>query len=210
MMDLVLSLVMLHNFVVLGSGRIRVLIRTAALQGMVIAALPLALDQHHEIRGWLLAAVTFAVKGFVIPVLLLRAFERLRVRREVEPFIGFVPSVLLGALGTGGAILVGRHLPLAPEHVGSLAVGASLSTVVAGFLILITRRKTITQAVGYLVLENGITVFGLTLVGGVPFLVETSLLLDLVASIFVMVLVMNHIHREVASLDTRHLTALKE
>ena len=32
-----------------------------------------------------------------------------------------------------------------------------------------------------LLLENGIAIFGLTLVGGIPFLVETTLLLDLVA-----------------------------
>ena len=210
MVDLILALVMLINFALLGSGRIRVLIRLAALQGMVISALPLALGHEHETRGIVLAIVTLVVKGFVVPAVLMRAFDRLRIRREVEPFIGFVTSVMLCALGTAGAMIVGLHLPLAPAHAGSLAVAASLATVFAGFLLLITRRKAITQATGYLILENGISVFGLTMVGGVPFLVETSLLMDLVAGVFVMVIVMNHIHREFTTLDTRHLTALKE
>jgi hydrogenase-4 component E len=210
MVDLLLALVMLLNFALLGSGRIQVLIRIAALQGMVISALPLAIGHEHSLRGILLALVTLAVKGFVIPAVLLSAFHKLSIRREVEPFLGFVSSLLLGAAGTAFALLVGRHLPLAPEHAGSLAVAAALATVVTGFLLLITRRKAITQALGYLILENGISVFGLTLVGGVPFLVETTLLLDLVAGVFVMVIVMHHIYRAFTTLDTRLLSALKE
>lgn len=212
MVDLLLALVMLLNFALLGSGRIRVLIRTAALQGIVISALPLALGHELGVRGVVLAGIALVVKGFVVPAVLLTAFDKLRIRREVEPFIGFIPSLLLCALGTACAVLIGRHLPLAPAHAhaGGLAVAASLSTVVAGFLLLITRRKAITQATGYLILENGIGIFGLTLVGGVPFLVESTLLLDLVAGVFVMVIVMNHIHREFTTLDTRHLTSLKE
>lgn len=210
MVDLLLALVMLLNFALLGSGRIRVLIRTAALQGMVISALPLALGHELGLRGVILALVALAVKGILVPAVLLRAFDKLAIKREVEPFIGFVASLLLCALGTGFAVLIGRHLPLAPEHAGSLAVAASLATVMTGFLLLITRLKAITQATGYLVLENGIAIFGLTLVGGVPFLVETTLLLDLVAGVFVMVIVMNHIHRAFTTLDTRQLTALKE
>lgn len=210
MVDLILALVMLLNFALLGSGRIRVLIRTAAMQGMVISALPLALGHEHSTRGVVLALIALVIKGFVIPAILLRAFDRLNIRREVEPFIGYSASLLLVALGTAGGVLIGRNLPLAPEHAGNLAVAASLATVFAGFLLLITRRKAITQATGYLILENGISIFGLTLVGGVPFLVETTLLLDLVAGVFVMVIVMNHIHRAFTTLDTRHLTSLKE
>ena len=210
MIDLLLSLIMLLNFALLGSGRIRVLIHTAALQGVVISSLPLALGHDLDLRGVLLAAVALVIKGLVVPWMLLRAFEKLKIRREVEPFIGFVPSLLLLALGTAGAMTVGRYLPLAPAHAGSLAAAAALATVVAGFLLLITRRKAITQATGYLVLENGISTFGLTMVGGIPFLVETGLILDLMAGTFVMVIVMNHIYREFSTLDTRHLTALKE
>lgn len=210
MIDLLLALIMLLNFALLGSGRIRVLIRTAAMQGAVISLLPLALGHGHGVRAVILALVALVVKGLVVPALLLRAFDRLAIKREVEPFISFTASLMLVALGTAFAVFVGRHLPLAPADVGSLAVPASLATVMAGFLLLITRLKAITQATGYLVLENGIAIFGLTLVGGIPFLVETTLLLDLVAGVFVMVIVMNHIHRAFTTLDTRHLTALKE
>jgi hydrogenase-4 component E len=150
------------------------------------------------------------VKGVLIPGFLLRALERVQARREVEPFIGFSASLLLGAAGTAFALTVGGYLPLAPGHEGGLAVSASLATLFTGLLVIITRRKAITQVVGYLALENGIFIFGLPLVGAVPLLVEAGLLLDLVAGIFIMAIVLHRIQREFSSLDTHRLSSLKE
>jgi hydrogenase-4 component E len=150
------------------------------------------------------------VKAFFIPSMLLRAMREAAIRREIEPLIGFIPTVLLGAVATGLSLMYARTLPLAPEHVGSLLVPASLSTVLTGFLLLITRRKAITQVVGYLILENGIFIMGLTLLEAMPFLVEIGALLDLFVGIFVMGIIINHINREFSSLDTARLSALKE
>lgn len=82
--------------------------------------------------------------------------------------------------------------------------------MLTGFLILTTRRKAISQAVGYLVLENGIFLFGLLLLEAMPFLVEVGVLLDLFVGVFVMGIIINHINREFASVGTQHLAALKE
>ena len=82
--------------------------------------------------------------------------------------------------------------------------------MLTGFLVLTTRRKAITQVVGYLVLENGIFIMGLCLLEAMPFLVESGVLLDLFVGIFVMGIIINHIHREFASLDTGRLSALKD
>jgi hydrogenase-4 component E len=43
-----------------------------------------------------------------------------------------------------------------------------------------------------------------------PFMVEMGVLLDLFVGIFVMGIILNHIRREFSSLDTAHLSALKE
>ena len=107
-------------------------------------------------------------------------------------------------------MLFADTLPLAREHVGSLLVPASLSTVLTGFIVMTTRRKTISQVVGYLILENGIFVMGLSLMAAMPFLVEFGVLLDLFVGIFVMGIIVDHIRREFASLDTGRLSALKE
>jgi hydrogenase-4 component E len=162
------------------------------------------------LRGLLITVGAIVLKGIVIPLMLGRATRDLSIRREIEPFIGYITSLLLCALGTGLSLLYARSLPLAPEHAGSLLVPSSLATVLTGFILLTSRRKAITQVVGYLILENGVFIMGLTLVNVMPFLVEAGVLLDLFVGIFVMGIMINHINREFASLDTSHLSQLKE
>src|SRR5262249_43274460 len=128
----------------------------------------------------------------------------------VAPLIRPVGSLLLGAAGTGLALAFARTLPLIDEHAGLLTVPASLSTVWAGFLLLTTRRKAIMQVLGYLLLENGIFLFGMLLLEAMPFLVEVGVLLDLFTGVFVMGIIIHHINREFASMSTEHLTELKD
>ena len=66
------------------------------------------------------------------------------------------------------------------------------------------------QVLGYLILENGIFLFGLLLLEATPFLVEVGILLDLFTGVFVMGIIIHHISREFSSTSTEHLTELKE
>lgn len=206
----ILVIVLLLNFFVLGTSRLRGVINASAAQGFALGMLALLVHTHIDQETVLVAVGAAAIKGFVIPWMLLRAMRDAAIRREVEPLIGFVPSLLLCAAGTGAALVFSSTLPLAPQHQGSLLVPASLATILTGFLVLTTRKKAINQVVGYLVLENGIYIMGLTLLEAIPFLVEIGVLLDLFVAIFVMGIIINHISREFGSMDTARLSALKE
>jgi hydrogenase-4 component E len=159
---------------------------------------------------WLVAAGTVTVKGFVIPGLLRRALRAASIDREVEPLLGYVPSLMLGAGATIGAVALAGTLPLLPEHAGSLLVPASFATIVSGFLLLIGRTKAIVQVCGYLILENGIYLFGLLLIRSNPPIVEAGILLDLTVAVFVIGIIVDRIQREFDTLDTRKLTVLRE
>lgn len=208
--DPVLVLVLLTNFFLLGTSRLRAIINGTALQGVLLGTLTLLV--HHEVglRPVLVAVGATAIKAVAIPWLLGRAMREAAIRREVEPFIGYIPSLVLGALGTGLALLFAGTLPLAPQHVGSLLIPTSLATVITGFILLTTRRKALTQVAGYLVLENGIFIMGLALIEALPFFVEIGVLLDLLVAIFVMGIMILQINREFSSLDTARLSNLKE
>jgi len=208
--DPLLVVLLLVNFFMLGTSRLRALINGSAAQGVLLALLVVAVHGEVTLQAALFALATIALKSIVIPSMLTRALRDAAIHREIEPVIGFVPSLLLGGLGTGLSVVFARTLPLAPEHVGSLLVPASLATAFTGFLLLATRRKAITQVVGYLALENGVFVMGLTLVEAMPLLVETGVLLDLVVAIFVMGIIIEHISREFSSIDTTRLSSLKE
>jgi hydrogenase-4 component E len=205
-----LVIVLLLNLFLLGTSRIRALVHGAALQGVLLACIPLFLQPHLTLVAVIVAAATLSLKGSLIPRILLKALRDAQIKREVEPLIGLMPTMLLGALGTAASITFASRLTLAPEHSGTLLVPASFATVLTGFLLLTTRSKAISQVIGYLILENGIFIFGMLLLEAMPFLVELGILLDLFVGIFVVSIIIHHINREFASLDTRRLASLKE
>ena len=208
--DPLLIVALALNFVALGVSRIRGVINAVALQGVLLGILALFVHLEIGIRVILLVAVTIGLKGFVIPRFLVHALREANIQDEVKPGVGsFMGSLLLGAVGTGLAMVFSDTLPLAEQH-RHLLVPASLSTVWTGFLMLTTRKRAIMQVLGYLLLENGIFLFGLLLLEATPFLVEIGILLDLFIGVFVMGIIIHHISREFASTSTEHLTELKE
>lgn len=205
-----LMILILLNFAALASSRMKALIQITAWQGFILAFLLLAVHENGGFILFFMCVMTAAIKGVIIPHLLDWAMREVNIRREVEPILGFVPSLLLGGLGTGLAFLFASNLPLSDPHPSSLIPPTSLSTIITGFLFLTTRTKAISQVLGYLILENGIFVFGLLLVGKIPFLVEIGVLLDLFVAVFVMGIILNHIQRTFSSIDTDFLSELKE
>jgi len=207
--DQLLVLVFLLNFMVLGTSRINIAIRVVAVQGVALGLIPSIL---HEFSWhlFLISAGMIAVKGLLIPSLLTRAVNSISIKREVEPFLGYVPIMLIGAVATALAFIFAEKLPLAPQHQGSLFVPAAIATLMTGCLLLISRKKAISQVTGYLILENGIFIFGLLLTEAMPVMVEAGALLDLLVGIFVMGIIINQISQEFSSIDTSRLTSLKE
>ena len=209
-LNLLIGLAMGLNLLALGSSRLPTLIRAMSVQGVILGAMPVLMEHSLDWRVILVAVATMIGKGLVIPHLLRRAMRTAQIDRELEPLIGFVPSLLLGAGGTIAALALARMLPLLPEHAGSLLVPGSLATVFTGFILLIGRNKAISQVCGYLILENGIYIFGLLLIKTMPLLVEAGVLLDLTVGVFIIGIIVDRIQRAFDSLDTRKLTALRE
>ena len=208
--NLLVGFAMGMNLIAIGTSRLPSLIRAVAIQGAVLGIMPLVLESDLDWRIASLALATALGKGVVIPGLLRRAMRAASIDRELEPIIGFVPSLLLGALGTVAAVALAQELPLLPEHTGSLLVPGALASVLTGFILLVGRIKAISQVCGYLIMENGIYLFGLLLINTTPLLVEAGVLLDLTVGVFVIGIIVDRIQRAFDSLDTRKLTVLRE
>lgn len=209
--DFLLVVVVVLGMQVVATSRIQAAIRAVALQGLALAALPFVLGREEEL-GWALltAAVTVALKAVIIPVMLSRAMRAARVVRDVEPFVSLHLSVLLGGLLVGAAFWLGRALVLPWPAPSQLVVPIALATLFLGFLVIVSRRKAVSQVVGYLLLENGIFVFGQALAREMPFVVELGILLDVLVGVFVMGIAIHHISREFDHIDTGALTTLRD
>ncbi len=210
--DMVFILVVVIDLFLLASSRLNAAIRAVAFQGALLSVLPLimATSEHHVGHTLVLALGALAVKAVLIPWLMFRAIREAAIRREMEPLIGFVPSIVLGGLGVALAFAFSRGLPLPIAEQNDFIVPTALSTVWSGLLLFVARKKAVTQVLGFLVLENGVFVFGMLLTGIMPTMVEAGVLLDLFAAVFVMGILMFHINREFSSLDTAKLSSLRD
>jgi hydrogenase-4 component E len=207
----ILVLLVLINLLLLGAGRLATCVRLVAAQGVVLGLLALLVQVGYSPwRGVLLAGATVALKGVVFPRMLWKALRGAAIRREVEPFVGFTASVLLGLGMLGLALWVGNRLHLPVPAASPLLVPVALFTIMVGLFLTISRRKAISQVLGYLVLENGIVAFGLALSHEAPLSVELGVLLDVFVAVLVMGIIIHNIREEFDHIDTDRLTDLKD
>lgn len=206
----VLVAVLLLNLLLSATSRLAVLIRGFTVQATAIALLALLLDGFDSPHAWIVAGGTIALKAVAIPYFLNRAMARTNARRELEPLVSYGVSLFLAALGVLLAFALAARLPMEARRAGLLLAVAAFATMLTGLLLLVSRTKALTEVVGYLVLENGIFLFGLTLLNRMPLLVEMGILLDVFVGVFVMGIVVYNIHRTFDHIDAGALTSLRE
>ena len=207
---LILGLV-LTNFRLLATSRLLALIETMAIQALALSFIPLALASRPvPFMLWALVSATLAVKGGLLPWLLRRAMRETEVQREIEPFIGFSASVLGGIALLGLSYLITRPLQVTISPGSGFLLTGALFTILSGLLIIISRRKALTQVIGYLAMENGVYAFGAALAVEEPLLVEMGILLDVFVAVFVMGITIHQISREFDHIDTDRLSELKD
>ena len=209
--DIILIFLVLADLILLGASRLRNVIRIAAWQGLVLGLLPIL--AHRDGLVWpavLLGAGSAGIKGFLFPAMLNRALRETQSSREVEPFVGYILSLLAGVGILALSVWFGARLPLPWPPASTLLIPAGLFTVWTGLFLIVARRKAITQVLGYIVLENGIFTLGMVLVEAMPLLVEPGVLLDIFVAVFVMGIIVFNINREFDHIDSDQLAALKE
>ncbi len=210
LLDTVHALGLLTCFALLGTSRIGACIRWLSVQGILFGMVPIIMhDEGLTLRVILLAGGNIALKGIIFPWLLLRLRARANYNREVEPFIGFVASILFGILALALSVWLALELKPALRQAPFLMLESSIFLIFIGLFLIISRRKALMQVIGYLVLENGIFVFGFITAVRTPVLVELGVLLDAFVAVFVMGIAIFHINREFGSMDVDQLTALK-
>ncbi len=205
---LLLLLVVLTDFAVLGTSRLSACIRWIAFQGALLGVLSLLEGGELGWNAILVAAGTIVVKAIALPAFLRWAIREASIRREVEPLVGYLASMLLGGAALAVAFGVAASMPASVRD--ALVVPVALVTLIIGMIVLMTRAKAITQVIGYLMLENGVYLFGIRLARHVPFLIEAGVLLDVFVGVFIMGIVVFHINREFDSISSANLSELRE
>lgn len=206
--DSVMVLLTLTNLVLLGTSRLSASIRIVAAQGVALGILPLFL-QTFEPQLLIFTVLSIAVKGVVFPWMLSRTLRQLNVSKEEDPYVGYGLSLLMGPLALGFSWWTSTRLPL-PEGINSpMLIPVAMFTLMVGLFLIVSRKKALTQVLGYLVMENGIYAFGMAIAHQEPLLIELGILLDVFVGVFVMGITIFHISRQFDHIDTDRLSTLR-
>ena len=210
--EILLAVFLLADLALAGTGRLRMAIRLVAIQGWAVGLLPIFLwnwaTGAPELRVWAIAAVNVAVKGIALPLLVDFAARKAKANFEVEPIVSFRLSLVAVFLIAAGSFALGRLLHIEEAVRSELAIPVALTTMGTGLFLLCSRRKAITQVLGFLVFENGITVFGSGLLLEYGLVVELGILLDVFVLVFVLGIAIYEINRAFSSIDTDRLNEL--
>jgi len=213
--NILLALILLSVLLSLRSNRLMALVKLMAFQGTVVSTVPLFLDIEHGVTLslFMFFLLLVLVKGLVIPGLMYVAVKQVVSSREVEPILGYHASLFAGLILIVFSVYVTNHLYLAmlpASH--KLLLVTAITTMGAGLILLMGRRKAITQVIGYLMMENGIYLIGTALAKQThtQFIVEFAVLLDLIVCVLVMGIVLNNINHAFDDVDTILLGQLKD
>lgn len=210
MFSFLLVLLIMSSLYLLSSSRLGALIRTVGTQGFILGGIPfftgISLSNPHT---WILSLLSIVVKGMVIPLLLFRALRGVSLSREEKPYVGYPASICAGALIVIFSYTAYRIISFHPLF-SSQFIPVCITMAMCGLFLIITRKQALTQVIGYLVFENGIYLFGVSMSVKNPLLVEFGILLDVLVAVFVMGIVIYHINREFDSISTQALGTLRE
>jgi len=179
-------------------------------QSAVLAALFVMIGYFgHDAELYFVAVFFFVLKVFILPGYLERMEKRLGGQRESQPYINIATSLILAGLLVLLAYVVTRPLVLVSTLPTRGGLPLAMGLIFVGLFVVITRKKALTQIVGFLVLENGIALLAALGTFGIPLVVELGVFLDVLMGFLVMQVFVYHIHGTFESIDVDQLSELK-
>jgi len=179
LIDGLAALMLLVSFALLAQHRMLSVLHWFAAQGILlsITAAAVAWSSGHD-ELYISAVMTLLLKGILLPWLLWRVIRQLHVHREVEPMMNMALTMLLAL----GITLFAFHVIQPIEKISELTTRNTMSIATAcvllAMLMMMTRKKAITQVVGFLALENSLFFAAIGATNGMPMVVEIGIAFD--------------------------------
>ncbi len=191
LLDLAGGGILLTAVLVLWRRELAAIVRLLAVQGALVAAMPALLavrgagrEATAELLG--VAAGTLLLKAAVLPTMLRRVLARSGEARETEPLVNVTASLLAAAALTLLAYAVAQPMVRLAPSTSTRLIPVGIAVVLLGFFVLVTRRRALSQVVGFLLLDNGIATTAFLATAGVPLVVELGVALDLLFVVLVL------------------------
>jgi len=211
LLNLCAALLLLLSFAMLAQRRIVTLVNLLAIQGSLLFVATILLAwRTGERHLYLSAALTLALKVALLPWLLHRLIRRLQVYWDTEPLLNISGTMLVGLLVVVFAFGLAQPISALASTATRNAIGIAVAVILLSFVTMITRRKAMSQVVGFLSMENGLFFGAMSATYGMPMIVEFGVALDVLVAVLVLGVFFFQIREQFDSLDLHHLESLKE
>jgi hydrogenase-4 component E len=204
------SLVLIFGLVVLWRRGVPAYISAFTWQSLILAAVAATVGwfgRDHEL--YVVAALLLLVKGVAIPRLLARMERRFASEREVAPYVNTATSLVVAGLLVLFAYAIMRPVVAASRLPTRAAMPLAMGLVLVSLFVIVSRKKALTQVVGFLMLENGIALLAILGTYGIPLIVELGVFLDALLGFLVMQIVVSRIHETFDTIDVDRLDRLR-
>jgi hydrogenase-4 component E len=211
LINLFAALVLLLSFAMLAQRRIHALIGLFALQGAALvcstAIVAWSQDQAHL---YFSAGLTLLLKVLLLPWILYRLVQRLQLQWDTEVGLNIPGTLLIGLMLVIFAFGLAQPISELASTVTRSTLGIAMAVVMLSFLMMITRRKAVSQVLGFLAMENGLFFAATSATYGMPMVVELGIALDILVGVFILGIFFFQIREQFDSLDLHHLESLRE
>jgi len=209
--NLLAALLLLIEFAMLTQRRILSLVNLFAFQGALLSVstfvVAYSTEQHHLYYS---ATLTFLLKVLLLPWLLHRLIRKLNVRLDVETLINIPTTMLIGLVLVIFAFNLATPITQLAQGITRGLLGIALASVLLSLLMMLTRRKAISQVVAFLSLENGLFFAATSATQGMPLVVELGIALDVLVATFIFGIFFFQIRETFDSLDITNMEKLKD
>ncbi|HUY59946.1 MAG TPA: NADH-quinone oxidoreductase subunit H [Solirubrobacteraceae bacterium] len=204
-------LVLLLEFGMLRSQDVWEQLRLYALSSVVVAALAVitAATGHGNSSLYALGAVTIALKALVFPLGIRFVLRRLDAEPRVPSVIGVASGILVAIV-----LCCFAFVALRPIHIGAeaalplSALPVAVGGLLIAFLLMVLRPHAPSQLLGFLVLENAVSVASLVIAPGLPIILALLLLFDVLIGVLVFVVLVQYLAVERTAIRTDLLNRL--
>ena len=205
------ALFLLLSFAMLSQRRIVTLVKLLAVQGALLGIATVVLAwRTGERELYVSALLTLGLKAVFLPWLLHRLIRRLGVYWDSEPLLNIAGTMLIGLLIVIFAFGLAQPIAALASTATRNGIGIAVAAVLLAFLTMITRRKAMSQVVGFLSMENALFFGAMSATYGMPMIVELGVALDVLVAMLVLGVFFFQIREQFDSLDLHHLESLKE
>ena len=211
LLNMCAALLLLISFAMLAQRRVVNLVNLLALQGTLLLVATLLLAwRTRQPHLYVSAALTLALKVVFLPWLLHRLIRRLEVYWDSESLLNIPATMLIGLAVVVFSFGLAQPISALASTATRNSIGIALAVVLLSFLTMITRRKAMSQVVGFLSMENGLFFGAMSATYGMPMVVEFGVALDVLVAVLVLGIFFFQIREQFDSLDLHHLEALRE